>query len=226
MIDSDVLLKVDDVKKSFFDGGRRIDVLKGINLDVYKSDTISIMGVSGAGKTTLLQIIGSLDNPTSGGVLFKGGNIFNKNEKELSAFRNKNIGFVFQAHRLLMEFDILENIMMPVMIAGVDQKQAKQRAEQLVEAIGMKDKIHNQPSELSGGEQQKVAVARALIMSPLLLLADEPTGNLDSKSGEAVIDLLLYFNKTIETTIIIVTHNEVFAHMMTRRYRINDGILV
>lgn len=219
------LLRVVEIHKSFYDGKRRVDVLKGVNLTVNKGETVSIMGVSGSGKTTLLQIIGSLDKPTSGDVLFKNESIFSKSPDQLSAFRNANIGFVFQAHHLLMEFDIVENVMFPAIIGGVDKKVAQERAIKLLEDVGLLDKITNKPSELSGGEQQKVAVARALIMSPPLVLADEPTGNLDSHSGEIIMNLLLQFNKSIGITIVMVTHNESFAKMMLKKYRISDGVL-
>ncbi|MGB9735075.1 MAG: ABC transporter ATP-binding protein [bacterium] len=225
MNDFEPLLKIVDVHKSFYDSKRRVDVLKGINLEVCAGETVSIMGVSGSGKTTLLQIIGSLDKPTSGDVLFKNTSIFNKNADELANFRNANIGFVFQAHHLLMEFDLVENVMFPAIISGMDKKMAEEKALQLLNEVGLHDKLTNKPSELSGGEQQKVAVARALIMSPLLVLADEPTGNLDSHSGEIIMKLLLQFNKIKGVTIIMVTHNESFARMMSKRYRISDGIL-
>lgn len=225
MNNPDLLLKVIDIRKSFQDNKRRIDVLKGINLDVHSGETVSITGVSGSGKTTLLQIIGSLDRPTSGDALFRDESIFSKSPDELSTFRNANVGFVFQSHHLLIEFDLMENVMFPAIISGMDKKQASQKAEELLTDVGLADKISNKPSELSGGEQQKVAVARALIMSPPLVLADEPTGNLDSHSGEVIMDLLLQFNKTKGVTIIIVTHNESFANMMSKRYRISDGVL-
>lgn len=219
------LVKILDMHKSFYDRKRRIDVLKGVNLDVYAGETVSIMGVSGSGKTTLLQIIGSLDKPTSGDVLFKNESIFDRSANRISSFRNANLGFVFQAHHLLIEFDLVENVMFPAIISGMDRKQAEVKALDLLKDVGLSEKITNKPSGLSGGEQQKVAVARALIMSPSLVLADEPTGNLDSHSGEAIMNLLLQFNKTMGITIIIVTHNESFAKMMLKRYRISDGVL-
>jgi lipoprotein-releasing system ATP-binding protein len=225
MNNSGLLLKILDIRKSFQDNKRHIDVLKGINLDVYRGETVSITGVSGSGKTTLLQIIGSLDRPTSGDVLFKDKSIFSRSANEISSFRNANVGFVFQAHHLLIEFDLVENVMFPAIISGMDRRQAESKALDLLKDVGLTEKIVNKPSELSGGEQQKVAVARALIMSPPLILADEPTGNLDSHSGEAIMNLLLQFNKTMGITIIIVTHNESFAKMMSKRYRISDGVL-
>ncbi len=219
------LLKVFDIHKSFYDSKRHIDVLKGVNLDVQGGETISIMGVSGSGKTTLLQIIGSLDKPTSGDVFFKNESIFNRSANAISVFRNANVGFIFQAHHLLMEFDLIENVMFPAIISGMDRKRAEENALDLLKDVGLSEKVTNKPSELSGGEQQKVAVARALIMSPPIVLADEPTGNLDSHSGEVIMNLLLHFNKTIGITIIMVTHNELFAKMMSKRYRISDGAL-
>jgi lipoprotein-releasing system ATP-binding protein len=219
------LLKVSDIHKSFYDSKRHIDVLKGVNLDVHSGDTISIMGVSGSGKTTLLQIIGSLDKPTSGDVLFKNESIFNRTANAISAFRNANVGFIFQAHHLLMEFDLIENVMFPAVIAGMDRERAEENALDLLKDVGLSEKVTNKPSELSGGEQQKVAVARALSMSPPVVLADEPTGNLDSHSGGVIMNLLLQFNKTMGITIIMVTHNEPFAKMMSKRYRISDGVL-
>ncbi len=219
------LLKVSDIHKSFHDSKRHIDVLKGVNLDVRSGETISIMGVSGSGKTTLLQIIGSLDKPTAGDVFFKNESVFEKSANAMSAFRNANVGFIFQAHHLLMEFDLVENVMFPAIISGQDRKKAEDNALDLLNDVGLSEKVGNKPSELSGGEQQKVAVARALSMSPPIVLADEPTGNLDSHSGEVIMNLLLHFNKTMGITIIMVTHNEPFARMMSRRYRISDGVL-
>ncbi len=226
MDSSGPLLKILDIHKSFHDNKRSVDVLKGVNLDVYRGETISIMGVSGSGKTTLLQIIGSLDRPTSGDILFDETSIFGMPPNETSAFRNRNIGFVFQAHHLLMEFTVMENVMFPAIISGMDRRRAAGKAEELLAAVGLTEKAANKPSELSGGEQQKVSVARALIMSPPLVLADEPTGNLDSHSGEAIMRLLMQFNGTMGITVIIVTHNESFARMMSGRYRISDGILL
>ncbi len=219
------LLRILDMHKSFYDRKRRIDVLKGVNLEVFAGETVSIMGVSGSGKTTFLQIIGSLDRPTSGDVLFREESIFGRSTNALSSFRNANIGFVFQFHHLLMEFDLVENVMFPAIIAGTPGKEAQSRALGLLRDVGLSDKSANKPSELSGGEQQKVAVARALVMSPPMVLADEPTGNLDSHSGEAIMGLLLEFNRALGITVIIVTHNESFAKMMSRRYRIRDGLL-
>lgn len=219
------LLKVVNIHKSFYDSKKRVDVLKGIDLEVCTGETVSIMGVSGSGKTTLLQIIGSLDKPTDGDVLFKNTSIFNKSANDLAGFRNANIGFIFQAHHLLMEFDLVENVMLPAVISGMDKKRAGEKAIKLLNEVGLYDKLSNKPSELSGGEQQKVAVARALIMSPPLVLADEPTGNLDSRSGEVIMNLLLQFNNRLGITIIMVTHNELFAKMMLKRYRISDGVL-
>ena len=219
------LLKVSGIQKSFHDSKRHIDVLKGVNLDVRSGETVSIMGVSGSGKTTLLQIIGSLDRPTAGDVFFKNESVFGKSANAMSAFRNANVGFIFQAHHLLMEFDLVENVMFPAIISGQDKKKAEENALDLLNDVGLSEKVGNKPSELSGGEQQKVAVARALSMSPPIVLADEPTGNLDSHSGEVIMNLLLQFNKTMGITIIMVTHNEPFARMMSRRYRISDGVL-
>ena len=219
------LLKVLDIHKSFSDSKRHIDVLKGVNLDVWSGETISIMGVSGSGKTTLLQIIGSLDKPTHGDILFRHESVFRKSPNAIAAFRNANVGFVFQAHHLLMEFDLIENVMFPAIISGRDRKKTQTDALDLLHDVGLSEKVFNKPSELSGGEQQKVAVARALIMSPPVILADEPTGNLDSLSGGVIMNLLLQFNKTMGITIIMVTHNEPFAKMMAKRYRIRDGIL-
>jgi len=226
MNNSDFLIKIINLRKSFHDKKRHIDVLKGINLNVYKGDTVSIAGVSGSGKTTLLQIIGSLDKPTSGDVLFRNESIFGKSAEELSAFRNTNLGFIFQAHCLLMDFNLGENVMFPAVIAGMDKQLAKQKTDALLKEVGLFDKITNKPSELSGGEQQKVAVVRALVMSPPLILADEPTGNLDSGNGEIIMELLLKFNRTMGITIVIVTHNEVFAGMMVKKYKISDGVLI
>ncbi len=220
---SDRLLEVSDLRKSFRRGTAVIDVLNGVDLSVDVGDTIALVGASGAGKSTLLHILGTLDRPTSGSVMFRGHDVFLFGERELASFRNRSIGFVFQFHHLLPEFSALENIMMPALIGGMSRGEAEDRAAGLLRDVGLTRRSAHKPGELSGGEQQRVAIARALVLSPLLLLADEPTGNLDRKTSEEVHELLAEFQKSIGLTLIIVTHNERLAGRMGKIIRLADG---
>ncbi|MBM4278984.1 MAG: ABC transporter ATP-binding protein, partial [Deltaproteobacteria bacterium] len=188
-----------------------------------QGEKAAIVGASGVGKTTLLHILGTLDRPTSGKVLYSGRDIFTLNEKELASFRNQEIGFVFQFHHLLPEFTALENTMMPCLIQGTSKKEAALRAEAMLTLVGLKDRLPHKPGELSGGEQQRVAVARALVLEPKILLADEPTGNLDSKTGESVFALLQELNRIKNITLIVVTHNPNLAAQMPRQVILTDG---
>jgi lipoprotein-releasing system ATP-binding protein len=220
---SETLIQVQDLTKSFGNGSKRVDVLKGIDLDISKGEKAAIVGASGVGKTTLLHILGTLDRPTSGKVFYERKDVFKLNEKELALFRNRGIGFVFQFHHLLPEFTALENTMMPCLIQGMTKQAASLKAEEILTLVGLKERLLHKPGELSGGEQQRVAVARALVLEPKVLLADEPTGNLDTKTGESVFQLLLELNRTKGVTLIIVTHNLTLAGLLPRQIRMVDG---
>jgi len=217
------LIKVEQLFKSYGNGTKQIEVLKGIDLSFYQGERVSIVGASGVGKTTLLHILGALDHPTTGTVLFEGRDIFTLNEKELALFRNRQIGFVFQLHHLLPEFNALENTMMPCLIQGMSKKEGYSRAEAILSQVGLRDRLSHKPGELSGGEQQRVAVARALVLEPKVLLADEPTGNLDTQTGESVFDLLQELNEVRGVTLIVVTHNLELASRMSRQIHLVDG---
>lgn len=209
--------------KSFRNGDKKVEVLKGIDLTFFQGERVAIVGASGVGKTTLLHILGTLDRPTEGKVLHGGRDVFTLNERDLAFFRNQEIGFVFQFHHLLPEFNALENTMMPCLIQGMSKKEAVLRAETILTLVGLKDRLSHKPGELSGGEQQRVAVARALVLEPKILLADEPTGNLDSKTGESVFALLQELNRIKNVTLIIVTHNPNLAAQMPRQILLVDG---
>lgn len=217
------LIQVQNLYKSFGNGAKKVEVLRGINLTFAQGERVAIVGASGVGKTTLLHILGTLDRPTSGKVLYGGRDVFVLNEKDLALFRNREIGFVFQFHHLLPEFNALENTMMPCLIYGMTKKEASARAEEILTLVGLKDRLSHKPGELSGGEQQRVAVARALVLEPKILLADEPTGNLDSKTGEAVFSLLQELNRIKNVTLIMVTHNPNLASQMPRQILLLDG---
>jgi lipoprotein-releasing system ATP-binding protein len=184
---------------------------------------LAILGVSGAGKSTLIHILGTLDHPSSGSVLYDDINVFAWEKKRLAEFRNSTIGFVFQFHNLLPEFNSLENTMMPALIHGLSLREAKARAKVLLQEVGLGDRLNHKPGELSGGEQQRVAVARALIMKPEIILADEPTGNLDSETGKKIENILLDLNKNKQITLIVVTHNKSLADRMSQKIRLSDG---
>lgn len=220
---SNCLLEVRGLCKSFQTDISRIDVLNGIDLSVMEGDTIALVGASGAGKSTLLQIIGTLDRPTSGSIFFRGTDVFTLNEGALATFRNRSIGFVFQFHHLLPEFTALENVMMPALINGISKEDARKPAVTFLEDVGLAQRLHHKPGELSGGEQQRVAIARALVLSPAVLLADEPTGNLDTKTSEEVHELLAGIQRKTGLTLIIVTHNERLAARMGKTIRLVDG---
>jgi lipoprotein-releasing system ATP-binding protein len=217
------LVEVRQLFKTYGNGTKQVEVLKGIDLAFLCGERAAIVGASGAGKTTLLHILGTLDRPTSGKVFFEGKDIFALNERELALFRNREIGFVFQFHHLLPEFNALENTMMPCLIRGMPANEAASRAESILSLVGLKDRLPHKPGELSGGEQQRVALARALVLEPKLLLADEPTGNLDTKIGEAVFDLLEEINRIKGVTLIVVTHNLKLAARMSRQVHLMDG---
>ncbi len=215
--------EIKDVYKSYGHGSSRVEVLKGITLAIGEKDTIALVGASGAGKSTLLHIMGALERPTSGRILFKGRDIFQLNDAMLASLRNRSIGFVFQFHHLLPEFSALENVMMPALIGGMRKEEAKELAAGLLADVGIGHRLSHKPGELSGGEQQRVAIARALVLSPPLLLADEPTGNLDTKTGEGVHELLSEIHEKKGITLVIVTHNENLASRMKKTVRLVDG---
>ena len=217
------LLEVKELRKSFGSGASRVDVLKGINLAVEPGETIALVGASGAGKSTLLHIMGALDRPTTGEILFKGKDIFQLSDASLASFRNHSVGFVFQFHHLLPEFSALENAMMPAIISGMNRGEAEALAVELLTDVGLGHRLSHKPGELSGGEQQRVAIARALIQSPPLLLADEPTGNLDTRTSEEVHALLSEIHEKKGITLVIVTHNENLASRMGKTIRLVDG---
>ena len=217
------LMEVRQIFKTYGNGAKQVEVLKGIDLTFFKGERAAIVGASGVGKTTLLHILGTLDRPTSGKVVYEGKDIFALNEKELALFRNREIGFVFQFHHLLPEFNALENTMMPCLIRGMSRKEGASQAESILSLVGLKNRLTHKPGELSGGEQQRVAVARALVLDRKLLLADEPTGNLDTKTGEAVFDLLQELNQIKGVTLIVVTHNLKLAARLSRQIHLVDG---
>jgi len=200
-----------------------VEVLKGVELTFFRGEKAAIVGASGVGKTTLLHVLGTLDRPTAGKVLFEGKDIYTLNERDLAFFRNREIGFVFQFHHLLPEFNALENTMMPCLIQGIPKEESVSRAEGILTLVGLKERFSHKPGELSGGEQQRVAVARALVLEPKVLLADEPTGNLDTKTGESVFDLLQELNRIKGVTLIVVTHNLKLAEKLSRQIQLIDG---
>jgi lipoprotein-releasing system ATP-binding protein len=217
------ILKTKDLRKTYITGPQEVEVLKGIDLEVSAGEIVVIMGPSGVGKSTLLHLVGGLDRPTSGDVLIDGDDLFSLRDKELAVFRNNAIGFVFQFHHLLPEFSALENVMIPGMMHGRDMGVVTQKANAILDEIGLGHRLTHKPSELSGGEQQRVAVARALVNNPRLVLADEPTGNLDKRNSEALYELILELNKKHDQTFIIVTHNELMATHAQRVIELEDG---
>jgi lipoprotein-releasing system ATP-binding protein len=223
---SDGLLRVRMLHKTFLHGGKTLHVLRGIDLDVDRGEMLAVVGASGAGKSTLLHIIGTLDVPTAGTITFEGTDLVGMSPRKLADFRNRTIGFVFQFHHLLPEFNALENAMMPAIIARLPRADARARALRVLEEVGLGQRLTHRPSELSGGEQQRVAIARALVMEPRLLLADEPTGNIDSLTAAGIHELFFELNRTHGTTTIIVTHDERLAGKMPRRVHIRDGVII
>lgn len=218
-----VLLEVKNLSKSYWLEERRIHVLHDVNLSIVRSQTVAIVGASGAGKSTLLHLLGTLDIPTSGSISILGKNILTMNEDELATFRNQTMGFVFQAHYLLPEFSAVENVMMPALIQRLPRKEARQQAMDLLEWVGLDQRWQHRPGELSGGERQRVALCRALILRPPLLLADEPTGNLDAKTSEGIHHLLLEMQQTWGVTPIVVTHNLALAQRMDHMFHLTQG---
>ncbi len=221
-----VFLEIKDVSKSYFLHGKRIDVLRGVNIDIQKGELVSLVGASGSGKSTFLHVVGTLDTPATGAMRFEGRSVFDMNDAEVAEFRNRTIGFVFQSHYLLPEFTAAENVAMPALIRREDRGAAVVRARELLDRVGLKDRADHRPGELSGGESQRVALARALMLKPALLLADEPTGNLDPATGEGIHQLLREVNRDLGITAVIVTHNETLAKSMPRRLRLKGGEVI
>ena len=202
-----------------------LKVLKGVDLSVKQGEVVAIVGASGAGKSTLLHMLGTLDSPDKGKISVKGQDVYSKNSKQLASFRNRHIGFVFQFHNLLPEFSAMENVMIPGLLSARSEREVKENAEKLLRELGLQERLHHKPSEMSGGEQQRTAVARALINSPDLILADEPSGNLDSKNAEELHQLFFKLREKIGQTFIIVTHNQEFANMADRKLEMRDGVI-
>lgn len=219
---NDAMVKASGIRKAY----GALNVLKGIEMEVKKGEVISIVGASGAGKSTLLHILGTLDTPDTGSLSIGGESISGKTQKSLATFRNQSIGFVFQFHNLLPEFTALENVMIPGLIARKNEVTLKQKAKSVMDLLGIGHRLEHKPSELSGGEQQRTAVARALINDPALILADEPSGNLDSKNAQELHQLFFELRRQLNQTFIIVTHNQEFAAMADRKLEIKDGMVV
>lgn len=216
------MLQASGIRKSY----GPLPVLKGVDIEVAAGEVVAIVGASGAGKSTLLHMLGTLDTPDEGKVLINGRDVYKQTPRELAGFRNRNVGFVFQFHNLLPEFTTLENVMIPGLIAGFDAKQVKEKSAALLTRLGLKERLDHKPSQLSGGEQQRTAVARALINSPALVLADEPSGNLDSHNASDLHHLFLQLRKEFGHTFIIVTHNLDFAAMADRKLEMRDGMII
>ena len=219
---NDILINIENLKKTYI-GPPKVEVLKSINLQVYKNEILAITGESGSGKTTLLNLIGGIDNITDGIVNIDGNNIHKMNEGQLAHFRNSSLGYVFQFHNLLGEFSAVENVMIPSLMLKYNKKLAREKAENLLEIVGLKERIEHRIGELSGGEAQRVAIARALINNPKLILADEPTGNLDKKNAEIVRELLWNMTKKTKAALIIVTHSNSIANMADRKLKLEYG---
>lgn len=220
------MIEITDLWKIYKSNGSEVQALRGIDLSIEQGETMAIEGVSGSGKSTLLHLMGALDHPSKGDIKYDGENVIDKSDAELAQFRNNKIGFVFQFHYLLSEFDALENVMMPALIGGMDKKEAKELALKVLDDVGLADRITHRPGELSGGEQQRVAIARSIVLKPQVILADEPTGNLDQKTGSSIIDLFVKLNKEYNVSIIVVTHNSYVSSYFDRKINLLDGKVV
>jgi len=217
------ILSAENIIKNYRTSAGELRVLRGLNLKVEEGEIVALVGASGVGKSTLLHIFGALDRPTSGKVYYRGTDIFS--DRSLAPFRSRAVGFIFQFHHLLREFSALENVMMPALIAGANNGKAQKRASELLERVGLKERLNHRPGELSGGEQQKVALARALVNTPQIVLADEPSGNLDKQGGEMLYNLFLELNREMDQTFIIATHNLELAEQAKRVLRLEEGVL-
>ncbi len=217
------MIALRNLSKEYVDGPRVVRVLSNLDLEIGPGERVAIVGESGVGKSTLLHILGTLDRPTGGEVWFDGENLTNKSDRDLANFRNREIGFIFQFHHLLPDFTAVENVMMPALIAGTADAPARRRATELLARVGLAERLDHRPGELSGGEQQRVAVARAIVQEPRAVLADEPTGNLDPHTGQGVQDLLLELNRERDITLVVVTHSTTLADAMDRTLRLSAG---
>ena len=220
------MIEVSDLWKIYNTNGSKVEALRGIDLKVDQGQTLAIEGVSGSGKSTLLHLMGTLDHPSKGDIKYDGENVLNKSDTELAKFRNNKIGFVFQFHYLLAEFDALENVMMPALINGINKNQAEQLALKVLDDVGLSDRVTHRPGELSGGEQQRVAIARSIVLKPRVIFADEPTGNLDRKTGSSIIDLFVKLNQEYKVSIIVVTHNSYVSSYFDKKINLLDGKIV
>jgi len=219
------LIRLENIYKSYTATDKTVEILRDVDLTIEAGETAAILGVSGVGKSTLLNIMGALDRPTSGEVYYNGKSLKGLGEKALASYRNSFVGFVFQFHHLLPEFTALENIMLPALIGGVSFEEARKRAARLLGEVGLGQRATHKPGELSGGEQQRVAIVRALVQEPDVILADEPTGNLDTKTAGEVFSLLMELNRARKTALVVVTHNRDLAAMMSRRFTMVDGAI-
>ncbi|MBF0459847.1 MAG: ABC transporter ATP-binding protein [Magnetococcales bacterium] len=221
-----ILLEARAVRKSFRSLSQDLEVLRGVDLTLAKGEMVALLGVSGTGKSTLVQILGALDRPSSGTVMVDGVDLFALSQEKCAAFRNRRVGFIYQSHRLLPEFTALENVLLPLLIGRIPRKEALPRAEQALHEVELTHRLTHRPGQMSGGEQQRVAIARAVVTNPDLLLADEPTGNLDRKTAQGVFNLLKNLNRTRSLTCLMVTHNRDLANDLDRRIHLVDGLLV
>lgn len=221
-----VLLSASNISKTFKTDEHELPILKSINLQIEKGEAICILGPSGSGKSTLLQILGTLDQPTSGTIHFEQENLFEMNDQDVSNFRNSKMGFVFQFHHLIRELTALENASLPSLLVGVSKEEAEAEAERWLDYMGLKERIHHFPDQLSGGELQRVSIARSLIRGPKILFADEPTGNLDSENSKRIQNLFFELQKSLGLTLVVVTHDIEFARKFTKIYRMQDGQVV
>ncbi|MGV6853246.1 MAG: lipoprotein-releasing ABC transporter ATP-binding protein LolD [bacterium] len=226
MNNSSQLLIAKDVVRSYQDGTRQVDVLKGVNLSISTAETLSIIGASGSGKSTLMHLLGGLEIANAGNILFEGKDLALLSQHERAAIRGQSLGFVYQFHHLLAEFSALENVAMPLLIAGMSPDQAESKAEQVLGSVGLAQRVSHRPAQLSGGERQRAAIARALVNQPRLILADEPTGNLDEKTANETFELLLEMNQKYSTAMVVVTHDKSLAAKTGRVLNLTDGVLV
>ncbi|MGM0417630.1 MAG: ABC transporter ATP-binding protein [Thermodesulfobacteriota bacterium] len=217
---------LEKISKTYIAGDNKLEILKNIDLEIFKGEKLAVTGASGIGKSTLLHVVGALDKPDSGRLILGGKDIYSMSDEKLAVIRNKQIGFIFQFHHLLPEFNALENVIMPALIGGIDKKESEERAKHLLSRVKMSHRLHHKVTRLSGGEQQRVALARALVMNPGMLLADEPTGNLDRKNSSEVHKLLDELNKEFQMTMLIVTHNMELASLTDKQVTLKEGSLV
>lgn len=222
---SEIILKAHNITRSYFEGKVQTDVLKNVNIDIYSDKLTAIIGKSGSGKSTLLHILGTLDTPTSGELIYKGEDLTKFSSNKKAGFRNQNLGFVYQFHHLLGDFSALENVMMPLLIGGISTKEAKERATSYLEKVGLSHRINYKPSEMSGGERQRVAIARALSNKPNIILADEPTGNLDAQNASDIFDLFMDLAKNEHVAVVMVTHDNGLAQKCDLVYQMKDGVI-